>query len=282
MHEWGDAAPKFAAIREVIKKYNPDIPEIPPPVAKRAYGDVTLTGSARLFDVLDIISEPQQYGDPQKMETLGMRQGFLLYRTELRGPLGRETIRLRNLRDRAQIWIDGKYSGSVWRSGERDHIEVEINKSGAVLDVLVENTGYVNYGPACGTERKGVDQILVNFERQDDFTHYALPMEDEILKQLPFSENISNTPDDPVFVKGYFNVDEIAETFIAFPGKKGCIWINGFNIGKYWNIGPDTALYVPSALLKKGRNEIVIFEQYQLNGKISFQDHPGLGDFKDF
>ena len=216
------------------------------------------------------------------METLGMRQGFLLYRTELRGPLGRETIRLRNLRDRAQIWIDGKYSGSVWRSGERDHIEVEINKSGAVLDVLVENTGYVNYGPACGTERKGVDQILVNFERQDDFTHYALPMEDEILKQLPFSENISNTPDDPVFVKGYFNVDEIAETFIAFPGKKGCIWINGFNIGKYWNIGPDTALYVPSALLKKGRNEIVIFEQYQLNGKISFQDHPGLGDFKNF
>ena len=280
MHEWGDAAPKFSAIREVIKKYNPDIPEIPAPTAKRAYGEVTLTGAARLFDVLDDISTARRYGDPQKMEDLGMRQGYLLYRTVLRGPLGKETIRLRNLRDRAQVWIDGEYQGTLWRSGEKDYLEVEINKSGAVLDVLVENTGYVNYGPGCGTERKGVDQILVNFERQDDFIHYALPMEDEVIKAIPFTEEITRCFDDPLFVRGYFDVDEIAETFIRFPGQKGCIWINGFNIGKYWNIGPDTALYVPSALLKKGRNEIVIFEQYRLEEKICFQDHPGLGDFQ--
>ena len=280
MQEWGDAAPKFKAIQDVIRKYNPATPaEVPAPTVKRSYGEVAFESSARLFDVLDDISRKSVHGDPQSMESLGMRQGYLLYRTTLRGPLGAETIRLRGLRDRAQVWVDGKYAGSVWRSGKSDMLEVEINNSGAVLDVLVENTGYVNYGPACGTERKGVEQILVNFERQDNFTHFPLEMEDDILSKISWQSGVSKNANDPVFAKGYFNVDEIAETFIKFPGQKGCIWINGFNIGKYWNIGPDTALYVPSALLKKGRNEIVIFEQYQLDDKVTFQEHPGLGDY---
>ena len=280
MQECGDAAPKFKAIQDVIRKYNPATPaEVPAPTVKRSYGEVAFESSARLFDVLDDISRKSVHGDPQSMESLGMRQGYLLYRTTLRGPLGAETIRLRGLRDRAQVWVDGKYAGSVWRSGKSDMLEVEINNSGAVLDVLVENTGYVNYGPACGTERKGVEQILVNFERQDNFTHFPLEMEDDILSKISWQSGVSKNANDPVFAKGYFNVDEIAETFIKFPGQKGCIWINGFNIGKYWNIGPDTALYVPSALLKKGRNEIVIFEQYQLDDKVTFQEHPGLGDY---
>lgn len=282
MQEWGDAAPKFKAIQDVIRKYNPaTADEIPAPTVKRSYGKVKLTGSARLFDVLGDITTPTTHAVPQKMERLGMRQGYLLYRTTLRGPLGKETIRLRNLRDRAQIWVDGEFAGSVWRSGERDYVNVNIPNADAVLDVLVENTGYVNYGPACGTERKGVDQILVNFERQDNFIHYPLEMENDVLDKLTYRETISRKENDPVFVKGVFEVDEIAETFIRFPGHKGCIWINGFNIGKYWNIGPDTALYVPSALLRKGNNDIVIFEQYKINEEITFQGHPGLGDFSE-
>ena len=282
MHEWGDAAPKFKAIQDVIRKYNPATPEeIPSPTVKRSYGEVKLTTSARLFDNLDNISSPSVFLEPRVMEDLGMRQGFLLYRTTLRGPLGHETIRLRQLRDRAQVWIDNNYIGSVWRStNPRGVLEADINNDGATLDILVENTGYVNYGPACGTERKGLGQILINLERQDDIIHYPLEMEDDILDKLDYTDKILRNDNDPIFVKGYFEVDEIAETFIKFPGEKGCIWINGFNIGKYWNVGPDTALYVPSALLKKGINEIVIFEQYKINEKITFQDYPGLGDFK--
>ena len=283
MHEWGDVAPKFKAIQDVIRKYNPATPsEVPAPTVKRSYGEVKQVASARLFDNLDNISTPSLHLEPKLMEDLNMRQGFLLYRTTLRGPLGKETIRLRQLRDHAQVWVDSKYAGSIWRSSDqRESVEVEINNDGARLDVLVENTGYVNYGPACGTERKGVGQILVNLERQDNITHYPLEMEDDILNKIVYTDKIFRNANDPVFVKGYFEVDEIAETFIRFPGHKGCIWINGFNIGKYWNVGPDTALYVPSALLKKGRNEIVIFEQYQINSTITFQDHPGLGDFKE-
>ena len=43
--------------------------------------------------------------------------------------------------------------------------------------------------------------------------------------------------------------------------KKGVVFVNGFNIGRYWEIGPQKALYIPASLLKVGeKNEIVIFE----------------------
>ena len=42
---------------------------------------------------------------------------------------------------------------------------------------------------------------------------------------------------------------------------KGIVFINGKNIGRYWHVGPQQTLYVPGVWLKKGQNEIVIFEQ---------------------
>ena len=36
--------------------------------------------------------------------------------------------------------------------------------------------------------------------------------------------------------------------------------MNGFNLGRYWEIGPQETLYLPGPLLKKGDNEIVVFE----------------------
>ncbi|HIZ00018.1 MAG TPA: hypothetical protein H9676_04865 [Firmicutes bacterium] len=40
---------------------------------------------------------------------------------------------------------------------------------------------------------------------------------------------------------------------------KGCIFINGFALGRYWNIGPQRTLYVPGPVVHE-QNEIVIFE----------------------
>ena len=55
------------------------------------------------------------------------------------------------------------------------------------------------------------------------------------------------------------------------------IWINGFNLGRYWEIGPQKALYVPGPLLKQGENEIIILELHKLSGdSIEFTDVPEL------
>jgi beta-galactosidase len=41
---------------------------------------------------------------------------------------------------------------------------------------------------------------------------------------------------------------------------KGIVFVNGHNLGRYWHIGPQQTLYLPSVWLKKGRNEIEVFE----------------------
>ena len=62
--------------------------------------------------------------------------------------------------------------------------------------------------------------------------------------------------------------EEPADTFLYFPeGTRGYCMVNGFNIGRYWNIGPQRTLYIPAPLLKKGRNEIVVFELHGLRSE---------------
>jgi beta-galactosidase len=41
--------------------------------------------------------------------------------------------------------------------------------------------------------------------------------------------------------------------------------VNGHNLGRYWNIGPQQRLFCPGTWLQKGRNEIVVFDLLQLN-----------------
>ena len=65
----------------------------------------------------------------------------------------------------------------------------------------------------------------------------------------------------PAFYKFEFEVEEIGDTFLETEGfSKGCAFVNGFNLGRFWEIGPQKRLYIPGPLLKKGKNEIILFE----------------------
>ena len=44
---------------------------------------------------------------------------------------------------------------------------------------------------------------------------------------------------------------------------KGVVWVNGHNLGRYWDIGPQTKLYCPASWLKKGANEIIVFDLHK-------------------
>jgi beta-galactosidase len=41
---------------------------------------------------------------------------------------------------------------------------------------------------------------------------------------------------------------------------KGYVWVNGHNLGRYWSIGPQQSLFVPSGWLKNGSNEVVVLD----------------------
>ncbi len=78
-----------------------------------------------------------------------------------------------------------------------------------------------------------------------------------------------------MFYKGTFFADASYDTFLrTYNFKKGFVMLNGFNLGRYWEIGPQKTLYVPRSLIKKGENEVAVFESDGLKGnsKIEFTD----------
>ncbi len=83
----------------------------------------------------------------------------------------------------------------------------------------------------------------------------------------------------PALYRGVLEIDEVADTFIYLDGfKKGNVFINGFNIGRYFNRGPQKSLYVPAPLLKKGKNYIEIFDLHGAdNLTVTFKDIEDLG-----
>eukprot|EP00057_Strongylocentrotus_purpuratus_P012146 XP_011666620.1 PREDICTED: beta-galactosidase-1-like protein 2 [Strongylocentrotus purpuratus] len=69
------------------------------------------------------------------------------------------------------------------------------------------------------------------------------------------------------------------DTFVVMKGwEKGVIFINGFNLGRYWNVGPQQNYYLPGPLLKQGKNEIIVFELHKAEGTIRFDDKADLGE----
>eukprot|EP00026_Physarum_polycephalum_P020203 Phypoly_transcript_22632.p1 GENE.Phypoly_transcript_22632~~Phypoly_transcript_22632.p1 ORF type:complete len:102 (+),score=10.00 Phypoly_transcript_22632:232-537(+) len=66
----------------------------------------------------------------------------------------------------------------------------------------------------------------------------------------------------PTFFRGYFNIQGTPmDTFFNMKGwSKGNVFINGFNLGRYWHIGPQYSLYVPAPVLVNGQNEVIVFE----------------------
>jgi len=54
------------------------------------------------------------------------------------------------------------------------------------------------------------------------------------------------------------------------------MWVNGFNLGRYWNKGPQRNFYIPAPLLKTGSNEVVMLELERgvESCEVAFADKP--------
>jgi beta-galactosidase len=64
-------------------------------------------------------------------------------------------------------------------------------------------------------------------------------------------------------------VEQPADTFLDTTHLgKGQLWINGHALGRFWNIGPQKTLYLPGPWLKKGKNEVLVFDVDGTSGEI--------------
>ncbi|MEU4746827.1 beta-galactosidase, partial [Actinosynnema sp. NPDC023658] len=148
--------------------------------------------------------------------------------------------------------------------------------AGAVLALLVENQGRVDYGQAIH-DRKGVTgPVLLDGVEVEGWTSRPLPLDD--LSGLDFAPTTAPLVG-PAFHRGVVHVDAPADTFLSLAGwTKGNAWVNGFHLGRYWSRGPQQTLYVPAPVLRAGGNEITVLELHATRRPVvALVDRPDLG-----
>ncbi len=276
--EDGQITEKYKRYREVISKYA-TIPEVSfsMNIKRKAYGTLKVQEKVSLFDTLDSLASPTELPYTVSMEMLGQNYGYVLYRSVLEKEQNFEKIKLWKANDRANILIDEKPVKVLYDREllEEHKVEAEIAKD-SVIDILVENMGRVNFGPRMEEQRKGIDGcVQINGHIHHNWKMYPLPLEN--IESVDFSGNYKEGT--PAFYRFHFETLEPSDTFLDFAGwGKGCVFVNGKNIGRFWEIGPQKRLYIPAPFLKKGENEIIIFEtDGKVAEEIKLRDEPDLG-----
>ena len=293
LSEDGQITEKYRRYKEVIAKYT-EIPEVEfsMDIQRKAYGELKVLDKVSLSSTLDKLSTPVESIFPQSMERLGQNYGYILYRTKLHTEDNIGKIRLWGANDRANILVDDQPVVTLYdRELLVEHkvnfalqrkVEPVAGSCGdltadhPVMDILMENMGRVNFGPCMDMQRKGIDHcVQINGHMQNHWQQYTLPLDD--ITKVDFSGEYKEGT--PAFYRFAFDVEECCDTFLDFEGwGKGCVFVNGFNIGRFWEIGPQKRLYIPGPLLKTGENEIIIFEtDGKVRETITLKDEPDIG-----
>ena len=231
---------------------------------------------------------------PLRLEKLGHGSGYAHYRTTVPALLGGMKVVLREMRDFATVLVDGKVVGSAYRvaleNGSAQEIRLPRLEQDATVEVLVENMGRPNFGHRM-TEPKGIDGrgqggVYFGDRRHDERTTFrwesrALPLDD--VDGIAFNGKPGDV-EGPGFFRGTFELGEgdLGDAFLAVPSlTKGVVFLNGFNLGRLWNVGPQRTLYAPRHLLKAGSNEVVVFDSVGLespaSATVELRDAPDLG-----
>lgn len=257
--EAGWATPKFMAIRELLKKYvKYPVPGVPKQVPVITIPPIRLPVSG---DALEWIkkSAPVISDTVLSFEDLNQGSGYVLYSKKFTAPV-KGTLQLKGLRDYAVIYVNGIRKAILNRMYNQYSISIDI-PANAVVDILVENMGRINYGARIIDNKKGIiaPVLIDDLPVTGEWKMYKIPFEKTAdldgLKQTPQAGR-------PALYQGSFRLKNTGDVFLDMSKwGKGILFVNGYNLGRYWNIGPQQTLYVPGAFLKKGNNKIFVFEQ---------------------
>ena len=258
LDEAGNATEKFMVFRKVIEHHLAPGQRLPAvPAAKKT---VTLPPIVFKEQVpfVNMLPKPKEALRPLSFEELHQAYGYVLYRTKIKG-LDSGVLSLRDLRDYAIVFINGKRKGVLSRMQKQDSLWVSIPGGTATLDILVENLGRINFGPNLLKNKKGItQQVLFNEKELQGWEMFSLPFAQ--IDSIKF-EGVRGGTEMPLLKRASFQLTTIGDTYLDMSAwGKGCVWVNGHHLGRYWEIGPQQTLYVPVEWLKKGDNVIEVLE----------------------
>ena len=119
--------------------------------------------------------------------------------------------------------------------------------------------GHINFGAGMRDDRKGIiGEVKLGDDKLSSWTMSLKPIDEESVINAKMGKR-------DAFSGGHYRarvmIEHPSDTFIDMSKwVKGTVYVNGVNIGRYWNIGPQLSLYCPASFLKKGENTIDIIE----------------------
>ncbi|KAI3322572.1 glycoside hydrolase family 35 protein [Xylariaceae sp. AK1471] len=279
LDESGRTNDLYFTLRDTILKYVPHgtVPEPPENLPRLEIPEFELTPLVGLFDTLTNATLSET---PLTMEQLGQAYGLILYEHTANATLSGTLQPGDRARDRVIVYVNGVKKGVI-DSTYSQPAQVSVSlQPGDKLQLLIENLGRVDYWSresgtfvALEDPYKGINgDVTIGSDVLLGWNIHSIPLE---TPPAPHSTrqaqdlNMTAARSPPVFYRAIFSVDgddstdpALLDTFLAVPGGvKGNVWVNGFNIGRYWIIGPQQSLYLPGTVLKPGvKNEVVILE----------------------
>ena len=277
--EAGDLTEKYHLVKDILKKYEHKIKKHKnhkyfsvKESKKINYGEVEFTEYGTFKENLDLISRHYTSPYPLTMEELDQDYGFILYKTTIKGKIEALKLNLQEVRDRALVYLNGEYQGVIDRNNKQE-ILLSADGPESTLEILVENMARINYGPLLKDPKGITEGVRIGNQFLFNWDIYTIPLKD--IENIKYGNG--NKEEYPTFYRGSFEVKEVGDTYLDFEGwEKGVVFINGFNLGRYWKAGPQKRLYLPAPLLKEGKNEIVVFELHKDNKKMSLKEEAKL------
>ncbi|XP_021574015.1 beta-galactosidase-1-like protein 2 isoform X2 [Carlito syrichta] len=281
--EAGDYTVKYVKLREFFGSIS-GAPLPPPPdlIPKMSYEPMVPAFYLSLWDALKYIGEPIKSENPINMENLpvnegnGQSFGYILYETTI----AKSGILSGLVRDWGQVFVNTASIGFL--DYKRTKIMIPLIQGYTVLRILVENRGRVNYGNHIDDQRKGlIGNLSLNGSPLKNFRIYSLDMKKSFFQRFSI-DKWSSLPEVPTFPAFFLSSLSVglspSDTFLKLEGwEKGVVFINGQNLGRYWNIGPQETLYLPGPWLDKGLNQVIIFEERMAGPVIQSTETPHLG-----
>ncbi|MGN0485604.1 MAG: beta-galactosidase family protein [Acutalibacteraceae bacterium] len=282
LSEYGDYTFKYHLMRDMLCKKQGIHPSLPPRPRLQKIGSVELTETASLAGNIRNIGTRHFDHIPHYMEHYGQNYGLILYHTEIEGDYPDTSIFADGVHDIAYVYVNRKFVGKFDRSAplskkqikngvqapESFRFPIPAFKGKVEIDILVEGMGRINFNKQIH-DRKGLGCVCIGEQYVYDFDIYTLPI--ERLNQLVYDGKKQY----PAYFKGNFKAKSNADCFVRIDGlTKGYIFVNGKNLGRYWNVGPQRALYLPGVWLKED-NEIVVLELEECkNKRVTITDSP--------
>ncbi len=276
--EDGRYTEKYRLFKAAIEARKGPIPALAiPEIPRRAYGKATPVASQPLMELLSARPATRSV-TPMSMERLGQNYGYTRYRTTLTNEAELSSIQLVGANDRAHILLDGKLVATLYdhdlQKAHRFDPALPV-REGAVLDILVENLGRVNYSFKLEHQRKGIDSGVVINSHQKFYWDMTVCDEAVMASLRPEGAAPAGVPAAHLLT---FEVDAPADTWLDTTAwGKGTVMLNDFCLGRFWDIGPQQRLYIPAPLLKTGTNELLIVETEGKSGEVYLADEPALG-----